>query len=64
MICFGDVPPCDPKKPDKPSSVSREAVLLTRGAKAGKYRVHILYCYSVEFTLANIERFEIELVKS
>ena len=44
--------------------VSREAVLITRGAKAGKYRVFIVYCYSVEFTLADIEKFEIELVKS
>lgn len=35
-LCFGSVPPC---AKGRPSCVSREVVLYTRGAKGGNYRV-------------------------
>ena len=44
-ICFGSVPPC---VHDRPGCVSREAVLYTRGAKGGNYRVVFEgVCFSV-----------------
>lgn len=65
MICFGDIPPCDPKKPDDPSCISREIVLLTCGALEGKYKIRLVYCFDACFTKLDFDRaFEIELVKS
>lgn len=64
MICFGDIGPCDPKKPDDPSCVSREVVLRTRGAQRGGYTFRIGSCYSVEYGLIAIDDFDLELVSS
>lgn len=64
LMCFGDIPPCNPEEPESVSSVSREIVLVSRGAKEGKYLLNIGYCYSIEFTLLDLDWFEIELVKS
>ena len=44
-VCFGSVPPC---AHGRPSCVSREVVLYTRGAKGGNYRVMFEgVCFSV-----------------
>jgi hypothetical protein len=64
MICFGDIAPCDPKKPDEPSCVSREVVLINRGAREGGYVWRLGSCYSVEFALHVIDGFKLELVES
>lgn len=64
MICFGDITPCAGYKDGKSSGVSREVVLISRGAQEGTYYVLAAYCYSVEFKLAYGSIFPIELVKS
>ena len=65
MICFGDIPPCDPSKPDKPSCVSREVVMINRGAVAGKYKIFLAYCFEACFTKFAVQSaFEVELVSS
>ena len=65
MICFGDIPPCNPDKPDEPSCVSREVVLMSRGAPEGKYGIFTAYCFQACFTqLASGSTFELDLVKS
>lgn len=64
IISFGDVPPCDVKKPDEFPRASREWVLISRGAKEGRYRIYIAYCFKVEFTLVDIDQFDIDIVKS
>lgn len=64
IICFGDVPPCDVQKPDEFPRVTRESVLISRGAKEGKYRINIAYCFKVEFTIVDIDKFDIDIVKS
>jgi hypothetical protein len=64
FICFGDIGPCDPKKPDEFSCVSREVVLISRGAKRGKYVFHIGYCFTVEMPLKGADKFKFELVRS
>jgi hypothetical protein len=65
MICFGDIPPCDPDKPDEPSCVSREVVLVSRGATEGKYQIFTAYCFQACFTqLVSGSTFDLELVKS
>lgn len=61
--CFGDLAPCDEDNPDD-SSVSREFVLVSRGAKEGKYQLFLAYCYSIEIAYADIDSFGIDLVKS
>lgn len=63
VLCFGDLHSCDEKNQEF-SRISREVVLVSRGAKEGKYLINIAYCYSIEFTLVDIDKFEIELVKS
>jgi hypothetical protein len=63
LTCFGDIPPCDPEDPDN-SKVTREIVLVSRGAKEGKYKLYIVYCYSIEFTYLDLDWYEIDLVKS
>lgn len=65
MICFDDIPPCDPKKPNE-SCVSREVVMINRGAIAGPYKIFVVYCFDACFTKLGIEpgAFELELVAS
>lgn len=63
-VCFGDIPPCDPQRPDR-SCVSRELVLISRGAKVGGYQVRIVYCFEACFTVLGFDHvFKIELVAS
>jgi hypothetical protein len=65
MICFGDIPPCNPDKPDRPSCISREVVLMSAGAIEGKYHIFVVYCFDACFTNMHKGRvFELELVKS
>lgn len=46
-ICFGDLPPC---RDGQPSCVSREVVLIARGARAGGYQVRVgAICFSATF---------------
>lgn len=65
MICFDDIPACDPQKPDA-SCISREVVMINRGAIAGHYKVFILYCFDACFTKLGIDpaAFDLELVAS
>ena len=64
MICFDDIPPCDPRRPEQ-SCVSREVVLLTRGAIVGTYKIWVLYCFNACFTKLRLEAaFNIDLVAS
>jgi hypothetical protein len=64
MICFDDIPPCDPRNPGQ-SCVSREVVLITRGAIVGPYRIFVLYCFQACFTQLRIEAaFTLDLVAS
>jgi hypothetical protein len=63
MICFGDIPPCDPQNP-RESCVSREVVLLTRGAKVAAYQIFVLYCFQACFTKLSAVAFKVELVAS
>jgi hypothetical protein len=65
MISFGDIPPCGPDKADQPSCVSREVVLMSYGAKEGKYPIYVAYCFEACFT--NMQKgqiFELDLVRS
>lgn len=64
FVCFGDLPPCDPHKPDKQSCLSRELVLVSCGAKEGDYCFKILYCYSIHFDLKGVEKFKLPLCAS
>lgn len=64
MICFDDIGPCDESGNSEDPVVSREVVLLSRGAKAGKYHVFVLYCYTVEFSSVFASVFPIDLVAS
>ncbi|GAG05836.1 unnamed protein product, partial [marine sediment metagenome] len=41
MICFGDLAPCGHNNSEVPSSVSREIVLMSRGAKEDTYYVFV-----------------------
>lgn len=63
MICFGDIPPCNPQNP-RNSCVSREVVLLTRGAKVGGYQIFVLYCFQACFTKLSAAAFKVNLVAS
>lgn len=62
VICFGDLEPCGDK--DNNSRVSRDVVLISRGAEEGPYFVLVAYCYSAEFHLAHGSIFQLDLVKS
>lgn len=64
FICFGDLPPCDPHKPDELSCLSRELVLVSCGAMEGDYCFKILYCYSVHFDLKGVDKFKLPLCAS
>ncbi|HYO92535.1 MAG TPA: hypothetical protein VEQ40_12900 [Pyrinomonadaceae bacterium] len=63
MICFDDIPPCNPQRPLQ-SCVSREVVMINRGAIPGKYRIFVIYCFQACFTELNGQLFELELVSS
>jgi len=66
-ICFGDIPPCDPQSPNQKSCVSREVVLIDRGAVAGQYKVLAFYCFEACFTIFSIRNpavFTLDLVAS
>jgi hypothetical protein len=58
-ICFGDIGPC---RDGRPSCVSREVVLLTRGARGGKYQLRIgAICYGVNLQYQSSACFDLEL---
>lgn len=58
-ICFGDIPPC---RDGRPGCVSREVVLIARGAKGGSYQVHLGgICYSVSFDYEKGKCFQLVL---
>lgn len=61
-ICFGDIPPC---KDGKPSCVTRELVLYTRGAVGKDYRLSFEgICYSISSKIKSKERcFVVNLCK-
>jgi hypothetical protein len=60
-ICFGDLKPC---KDDKPTCVSREFVIRSRGAKSGTYRIQIAgLCYDVVSHFKMDECFKLEVCK-
>lgn len=61
-ICFGDIPPC---KDGEASSVTREFVLLTRGAKPGGYKLQLGgVCYQLSRSVLDSACFEFELCAS
>ena len=65
-ICFDDIPACDPKKPGQ-SCVTREVVLINRGAVPGQYKLVALYCFEACFTIFNLREpavFTLDLVAS
>ena len=64
LIDFGDLPPCNPQNKDELSGISRELVLLTRGAARGDYLFKIDYYYSTEFNWRNTDQFALQLVAS
>lgn len=58
-ICFGSIGPC---KDGRPTCVSREFVLWTRGAKGGAYQIHVgPICYSVTYHYQKEECFLVNL---
>jgi len=61
-ICFGDIGPC---KDGEANCVTREFVMHTRGAKAGKYKLNIgSICYDVIHHYRDEACFEFELCSS
>ncbi|OLE54514.1 MAG: hypothetical protein AUG51_07970 [Acidobacteria bacterium 13_1_20CM_3_53_8] len=64
MICFDDIPACNPQKPGQ-SCVSREVVMINRGAIPGTYKIFVVYCFEACFTELGAEvAFQVELVAS
>ncbi|MBT5774351.1 MAG: hypothetical protein HOH95_08240 [Dehalococcoidia bacterium] len=63
-ICFGDVGPCDPDVEDGFQSVSREVVLITRGAVEGPYTINMVSCFSAVFPMLGVDHVKIPLVRS
>jgi hypothetical protein len=60
-ICFGDIGPC---RDGRGTCVSREVVLLTRGAKAGGYKIHVLgVCFSACFDYMTSDCFRLDLCR-
>ena len=54
--CFGDIAPC--------SCISREFIILNKGAKAGKYKIKVQgICYDVCLNFADEDCFEFEICK-
>ena len=65
-VCFDDIPACDPQKPGQ-NCVSREFVLIDRGAVAGQYKIVLFYCFEAcftKFSLRDPAVFTIDLVAS
>lgn len=61
-VCFGDIGPC---KDGEANCVTREFVLHSRGAKAGKYKLNIgSICYDVTHHYRDEACFEFELCNS
>ena len=61
FIHFGDLPPC---QNGQPGEITREALLVSRGASEGDYMLTIDYCYSAELTLQDQDQFKLQLVES
>jgi hypothetical protein len=60
-ICFGNLRPCKGEK----DTASREIVLITRGAQAGNYTIHVMFEYKVCGTVCEGRAdFNITLVSS
>ncbi|MDY3305521.1 hypothetical protein [Psychrobacter sanguinis] len=60
-ICFGDIGPC---KEGETNCVSREIVIRTRGAKSGRYKIHIAgLCYNVILVQYHDACFTLDLCK-
>ena len=65
MIYFGDLPPYDPNTPPASGEVSREVVLISRGAKPGPYLLHLVYRHWIEFPHLNgTDSFKLSLLRS
>jgi len=65
-VCFDDIPACDPQKPNQ-NCISREFVLIDRGAVPGQYKIVIFYCFEAcftKFSLRDPAVFTIDLVAS
>lgn len=65
-VCFDDIPACDPQKPNQ-NCVSREFVVIDRGAVPGQYKIVILYCFEACFHVFSFREpavFTIDLVAS
>jgi hypothetical protein len=63
-ICFGDIAPCTQEGHNQQSCISREVVMINRGAKEGTYQVFVLYCFEACFTQLALDAFKLELVSS
>jgi len=65
-ICFDDIPPCDPAGHNQQSCVSREVVMINRGAVPGQYKVFVIYCFEACFTKLGFDpaAFVLDLVSS
>jgi hypothetical protein len=60
-ICFGDIGPC---VDGRPACVSREVVLVTKGAKSGSYQVIVGgICFDVTHHYDTEERFQLNLCR-
>lgn len=61
FICFGDIRPC---RGTNSNCVSRELVLINRGAKVDKYQVTVELCFTVSFDYSSKEVFIMPLTAS
>jgi hypothetical protein len=60
-LCFGDLPPC---RDNRPSCVSREVVLMTRGARPGGYQIRLAgICFSAVFAYEADACFQLDLCR-
>ena len=60
-LCFGDIGPC---AKEKPTCVSRQVVIRTRGALSGKYKLQFGgICYDIGYSFTTESCFEFELCK-
>ena len=65
QIRFGDLPPCNPDAKKPSTCVSREVVLISRGAIKGAYTLYAFYCFDACFTYTSaLKAFRLDLVKS
>ena len=61
-VCFGDIPPCID---NEPSCITREFVIVNRGAKPGKYKLSLgAICYDVNQHFDKEKCFEFDLCRS